>query len=197
MAEGNRLGHLQMGEAGHEGVGLALGQIQQAAAQAVQLAHQRVDGLTQIEPDVRRDLIVAGTPGVQFLAGLADARHQPRLDVHVHIFQRHRPFETPGLDFRANGVQPGDDLLTLRRAQHAHPRQHARMGDGAGDVLAVQALIEAHRGGEGFHEGIGALGKTPAPGLGGGLRNTHADSIGDKDATGRRSKESTPPDRCR
>ena len=40
MAEGDRLGDLQMGEARHDGVGLALGQVEQAVLQAAQFGRR-------------------------------------------------------------------------------------------------------------------------------------------------------------
>jgi hypothetical protein len=48
-------------------------------------------------------LVVTAARGVQLLAGLADARGELRFDIHVHVFKRLLPNETPGFDIRANG----------------------------------------------------------------------------------------------
>ena len=107
MAEGHRLGHLQMGEAGHDRVGLARRQFRQPAQQPLDFVQNGVDVVAQVQADVGGHLIVARAAGVQSLAGVADPLGQPRLDVHVDIFQRHRPVEFAALDLGANLLQPG------------------------------------------------------------------------------------------
>ncbi len=59
MTEGDRLGNLQVSEARHQSIRFALGQIEQAGLQAIQLRGQGVDGVAQIEADVRCHLVVA------------------------------------------------------------------------------------------------------------------------------------------
>jgi hypothetical protein len=59
MSEGHRLRHLQVGKAGHDGVRFTLGQVEQAALQSVDLVDDEVDLLTQIEPDIGRNLVIA------------------------------------------------------------------------------------------------------------------------------------------
>ena len=61
----------------------------QASALWNQFGRGAVDGSAQVELDIRGDLVVAGAPGVQLLAGFADVRGQRRLDVHMHVFQGH------------------------------------------------------------------------------------------------------------
>ncbi len=43
--------------------------------------------------------------------------------------------------------------------------QHAGMGDGTGDVVAIQPVVETDRGGECLDEGVGGLGEAAAPGF--------------------------------
>ena len=66
--------------------------------------YQHIDFFTQQQTHVRRHLIIAGTPGVQLLTGLADALGECRLDVHVHVFEPCRPAEAAGLDVGADGT---------------------------------------------------------------------------------------------
>ncbi len=113
---------------------------------------------------------------MQFLSRLTDAGDKAGLDVHVHIFQGDRPFETARLDLRADGLEPLDDLRALGGREHLNPGQHARMGNGAGDVLPIEPVIETNRCGEGLDERIGAFGKTSAPRFGGRWGITHAGS---------------------
>ena len=59
MTEGDGLGDLQMGEAGHDGVCFLLGQGNDSALQAADFAEDAVDGGTSVEANIGRDLVVA------------------------------------------------------------------------------------------------------------------------------------------
>ena len=74
MREADRLGDLQMGEAGHDGVGVLFGQIEQRTLQRLDQPEQLIDRVAQIQPHIGRHLVVARTSGVQALAGIADQR---------------------------------------------------------------------------------------------------------------------------
>src|SRR5690606_40409909 len=65
-----------------------------------------------------------------------------------------------------------DDGVALGGAQHAGLLQHGGVGDGAHDVVTVQALVEVDGGGETGDEGIDGLAEAAAPGLVGFL-GTH------------------------
>ena len=165
MPEGHRLGRLQVGEARHDGVGFALGLLQQALLQAGDFAQDQVDFVTQPQANVGGDLVVAAAPGVQFLAGHADAIGQARLDVHVHVFEVHAPVELAGLDFLLDGAQAVDDGVALRVSEHADLGQHGGVGNRAHDVMAVEALVEVDRCGEAGDEGVDGFTEAAAPGL--------------------------------
>ncbi len=165
MAEGHRLGGLQVGEAGHDGVGFGLGETQQTLLQTGDFAEDHVDFVAQPQADVGGDLVVAAASGVQLLADDADAVGQTRLDVHVHVFQVHAPVEGAGLDLALDVLQVVDDLVALGIGQHAGLGEHGGVGDGAHDVVAVEALVELDGGGESGDEGVDGLAETAAPGL--------------------------------
>ena len=165
VAEGDGLGGLQVGEPGHDGVGLALGDVQQGQLQALQRGTDGIDLVAHIQTDVGGHLVIARTPGVQFLARHADAARELRLDVHVHIFQRHGPLEAPCHDVLADSLQPGDDVLHFLRAQNADLAEHGGVGDGAIDVVVIQTLVEGHGSGEALDEGVGGLAESSAPGF--------------------------------
>src|SRR3569832_1726695 len=67
MAEGDRLRDLQVREAGHDGVGLALGKVEQRGLQTLQIGVERIDLIAQKEAQVGRDLVVARTDSMQIL----------------------------------------------------------------------------------------------------------------------------------
>src|SRR5690606_13861704 len=100
----------QVGEAGHDGVGLALGQVQQRLLQTGQDGGDAVDLIAHVQTDVGGDLVVAGATGMQLLAGHADAAGQLGLDVHVHVFELHRPVEATGGDVLTDGLEPPYDV---------------------------------------------------------------------------------------
>src|SRR5690606_18790322 len=119
----------------------------------------QIDLVAQPQANVGGHLVVARTAGVQFLASDADAIGQPCLDVHVHVFERHRPLELTALDFALDGGQTVDDGITLGFGEHASLGQHGGVGDGAANVLSVHALVEGHAGGEGLNKGVGGFGE--------------------------------------
>ena len=144
VPKSDRLGSLQVGKAGHDGVRFALGQVHQSGLQTGDLAQDGIDGIPQIETDVGGHLIVTGASGVQLLAGNADALGQSCFNIHVHVFQFHRPGELAVANFLANGLQAVDDLGFFFRSKHPYLRQHGGMGDGAIDVLLSHLLVKIH-----------------------------------------------------
>ncbi len=157
----------KMREAGQDGVGLALGQIQQRLLETQDGGADGVDLVAQPEPHVGGDLIIARASGVQLLAGIADVRGEGRLHVHVDILQRNRPDELAGIDARAHRLQPADDGVALGRGQDTLTGQHGGMGDRTLNVVPIQTPIEVDGGGESLHEGIGRRVEAAGPGLGG------------------------------
>ena len=59
MAERNRLGRLQMGEAGHDLVGVLLGLFDESGLVGCQHRINPVTGIAQPEPEIGRDLVIA------------------------------------------------------------------------------------------------------------------------------------------
>ena len=104
MAEGHRLGILQMGEAGQDGFGLLLGAGHQRKLQRSDLAHQRVDIVAHIELEIGGHLVVARAGRVQAPGGIADLFAQPAFDIHMDVFECPRESEVTALDFGLNLV---------------------------------------------------------------------------------------------
>ncbi|MNF41635.1 hypothetical protein D3C84_226630 [compost metagenome] len=97
----------------------------------------------------------------------------------MHVFQVDAPVELAGFDFALDLAQAVDDAVAFGVGQHADLGQHGRVGDGAHDVVAVQALVEFDGGGEAGDEGVDRLAEAAAPGLIGffsahGLRSANA-----------------------
>ena len=87
MPERNRLRSLQVGEAGHHGVGV----LQRPRHQRILKCGQRgiglVDGVADIQPKISRDLIVARTGGVQPSCRRPDQFAEPAFDIHVNVLE--------------------------------------------------------------------------------------------------------------
>ena len=105
VPEGDGLGHLQVGEARHDGAGVPFGQIEQGTLQVCEQGDDLVGGVAQPEADVGGDLVVAGAGGVQALAGIAHQFGEALLDVEVYVLEVERPFEAAGGDLLTNGCK--------------------------------------------------------------------------------------------
>jgi hypothetical protein len=87
VAEGDWLGGLQVGEAGHQRLGVGLGLGQQRPLQAAQLLQRAVAGLTHPQTEVEGDLVVAAASGVQPPRHRSDQLGEPGLHVHVDVLE--------------------------------------------------------------------------------------------------------------
>ena len=84
---------------------MLLGQRQQCFLQCTQQGQNLVGGVTQPQPDVGGDLVIARAGRVQTLAGVTDQLGQAPLDVEVDILQIQRPLEAAGGDLLTNGCK--------------------------------------------------------------------------------------------
>ena len=57
----------------------------------------------------------------------------------------------------------GDDAAGLSRRDDALPRQHARMRDTTGDIVAVKPRVDVDRGGKGLDRAGGGGNEATAP----------------------------------
>ncbi len=142
VPERHRLRGLQMGEARHRVGSVLCGAIGQRAHQRGHLPVQPVQRVADPEAKISRHLVVAAAGGVQTLAGFADALGQPRLDVHVDVFEAGVEGEPPGLDFRPDRREAFADRGLIGRCDDAGTRQHGRMRERPPDVLPPKLAVE-------------------------------------------------------
>src|SRR3990167_6961849 len=83
----------------------------------------------------------------------------------VPVFQAAAPVELAGFDFRLDLLEAVDDAVALGIAEYADFGQHGGVGDGAHDVVAIQALVEFHGSGKAGDKGIDGFAEAAAPGL--------------------------------
>jgi hypothetical protein len=108
---------------------------------------------------------------VQFAADVAQFLDQGQLDVHVHVFALHPERELPTLPFSLDFRQGSLNLLAFVRGQQADVVEHARVGDGAPDVLLEESAVEGDRFRELLDPAVGSCVESTTPGFTG-----HTDS---------------------
>ena len=163
MAEGDRLGRLQVGEARHDAGAVLLGAAEQRRLQVAQQPVGRVDRIAYPQAQIGRDLVVARARGVQLAARLADQLGQPRLDVQVDVLECCAERKAFRLDLGPDLLEAGQDRVALGVIEQAHGGQHAGMRRRARDVVRVEPLVEADRGVNLLHQGRRAALEMAAP----------------------------------
>ena len=170
VAEGDRLRHLQVGEARHHGVGVRLGQIDQRSLAGAESGQNAVDRVAQVEPDVGRHLVVAAAAGMQALAGVTDFGGQCGLDVEVDVFLVERPGELAGANLGQQLGHATADRLEIVLGQDADVVQHGGVCQRTLNIELGQPIIEGNRRGIAFDDFGNRLGKAAGPGGGGAVR---------------------------
>ena len=165
VAEGHRLRHLHVGEAGHHRLRMDIGLVEQGGDQVAEGEVEAVDGVAHPQPEVRCHLVVAAATGVQAARRRADQLPQPVLHIHVNIFQRRREFKPALLDLTQNCVQTVIDRCNVIPCQDTLCSQHVGMRLRSPDVLGMKALVEIDGGIDLLHHLRGAAGETAAPHL--------------------------------
>ncbi len=167
MAEGDRLGHLQVGETRQRRGGMGFGQVEQGALIVGEQGKDLVNRVAQPQADIGGHLVVAAAAGVQAFAGVADQRGEAFFDIEVDIFVLQRPGELAALDFVAHLPEPALDVGEVIGADDALARQHPGVRQRAADVLCRHALIEEDGCGVTHHQCRYRFGKSAGPRLAG------------------------------
>ena len=165
MAEGHRLRDLQVGEARHDRLGVALRQREQRllerdpAARAIASIASRSHRRTSVATwSLRERAVCSRLPA----SPTSSVRRRSMLRCTSSRSSDH--CELPGADLVADLRQPRS--MAVRSARRSRRRrQHARVRQRALDVVRRQALVEADRGGVALHERIHRFGEAAGPGL--------------------------------
>ena len=142
VGQSHRLGSLQMGVAGKHGVQVLASAGDEDALQREESTLDRVAHVSKVEGQVGGHLVVATAPGVEPPCHASHSLLEPRLDVHVNVFQRRIEAEFSRLDLRRQRLQALDQGLDICLRQQPDAPEHPRVGDGAPDVVAGQRLVE-------------------------------------------------------
>ena len=165
VTEGHGLGDLHVGEARHDDVAATLGLFNEHFLKVFDAGDDRVDFAAQIEADVGRDLVVARTPSVQTLAGVADQGRKARFDVEVHVFEFELPLKGALFDFFLDLSHAAADVFEILFRDHTDLLEHRGVGERTLNVCKGHALVKIHAGGVAENESVDGFREAAGPGL--------------------------------
>ena len=145
MGEEHRLGPLQVGIARHHHLPELLSPVYQRPLHPAEGSDGVVDHLLGVHSHIQSNLVVAGAPGMQAAGGGADELVQPAFNVHVQVFQRGVPGEAILLDLLPHPFQAIHNRVGVFLGNCPGSGQHLGVGDGAGNIMAVEAPVEVKR----------------------------------------------------
>ncbi len=166
VAEGDGLGHLEVGGAGHGGGRFLFRQGQESGLEGLDQFYDGIDGVPQPEADVRGHLVVPGTAGVEALTRVPHQGGEALFDIEVHVFQVQGPFKLTPFNFRHDLGHALFDVRQIGGLDNALLGQHLGVGQGPVDILAPEALVEVDGGGVTLDQVGHGFGETTGPGVG-------------------------------
>ena len=165
VAEGDGLGALQVGVAGHDGGGVLRCFLADDPDQIDDAALQHPAVVAQGQADVQRHLIVAAAAGVQALAGVADAGGQGLLHEGVDVLGVGVDLQPAAGQVVGDGSQTVEDVLTILLGDDALFGQHGGVYAAAPHILCDHPLVKADGRVEIIDARIDRLGETAFPEL--------------------------------
>ena len=163
MPEGDRLRGLEMGEARHHRSGMLERLGRERELERAKRAFDRADLVPDIEPEIRRHLVVARARGVQLACHRPDQFGEPALDIQMNVLELAREFELAGLHLGHDLVEPAGDLLRLFGRDDAGRAEHGDMRLRGKNVVPPQPLVEVDGGVYLLHDLGGTCGEAAAP----------------------------------
>mmetsp|Transcript_16904 Transcript_16904/g.47182 ORF Transcript_16904/g.47182 Transcript_16904/m.47182 type:complete len:309 (+) Transcript_16904:919-1845(+) len=158
-------GRLEVGEAGHEHVRLALGAVGRHADELVEAGADDLELIVKPQPGVGGHLVVPGAAGVQLPAHRANQLHQPALICCVDVLIAGLDLKracSPLLGHRGEPFNNGCGLVVI---QEAGPVEGFGVRLRPRDVLSPHPLVERQRFVELVHQRVGGTGEATSPEL--------------------------------
>ena len=165
MREQDRLRALEMRVAGHDHVFVFFCGVGKCFLQCFDELCYFDRFAAHVHMRVECYLVVAASCCVQSAAGFADGFSQAFFDVHMNVFEIDGEIEIACFDLGEDVLETADDCFYIVVAQNAHFVEHFGMGDAAGDVFMVHALIEVDRSLKFIDHFVGGFGEPAAPHL--------------------------------
>ena len=145
VAERDRLGVLEMGEAGRRRPGVAFGLVEQRPLEVDDLGHDGPRVVTQVEPEVGGHLVVAAAAGTELAARRTQPGDEFAFDRGVHVLVVGMGYDVTPRDRRRQVAESGDDLGQLAVAEQTRAVEDAGMRGGLPDVVRREPPVELHR----------------------------------------------------
>ncbi len=98
--------------------------------------------VAQIKPDIRRDLIVARSRGMQALAGITDQCGKTFLDIEMHVFQFRPPDKLAAANFVTDLAQAMPDGGQIICIDNTYGGKHLCVSKGAFNVVIRQSPVK-------------------------------------------------------
>ena len=142
MGKGDRLGTLEMGVPRHRHVRVPGRGVRKRISQIEHAVHQREQRSARPEADIVDDLVIARAAGVQATGDSADDFPKSPFDTCVHILVGDGEREVAGLELGEYLPETALELSSIFGADDALLAKHARVRDGAANILSNEANIE-------------------------------------------------------
>ena len=163
MAEGDRLGRLQVGQTRRGRVDVPVGLLDERVGQLDDPRGDPAGVVAQVEPQVGGDLVVAGPAGAQLAAERAEPLQQAAFERGVHVLVVDRGPELAGRAGRLEVVQRGQHPAQLVGVEQAGAGQHPSVRAGGGQIVRREAPVELDTHGQPGKGFRGAAGEPAAP----------------------------------
>ena len=165
VAEGHRLGPLQVGVAGHDIVGALGGLVADGPDQFFDLALDVGGSFPQVEAQIQRHLVVAAAAGVQPLARIPHPGGEGLFYEGVDILGGGVDLQRAAVQIIQDAVQAPVDVLYVLFRDDALPSQHGGVDQAALDILLDHPRVEADGGVEVIDAAVDGLAGAPLPKL--------------------------------
>ena len=146
VAEGDGLGALEVGIAGHDGGGVCLGLLGQSLDEVADEGNDLGDLVAEVHTDIQSHLVVTASGGVELLAHVTQPLGQHLLHEHMDILAGHVDGKGSRLDIGEDPLQTRDEGVGLGLGNDMASGQHGGVGHTALDVLTVHTGVEVDGG---------------------------------------------------
>ena len=146
VAEGDGLGALEVGIAGHDGGGVCLGLLGQSLDEVADEGNDLVDLVAEVHTDIQGHLVVTASGSVELLAHIPQPLGQHLLHEHMDILAGHVDGEGPRLNIGEDPLQARDEGVSLGLGDDITGGQHGGVGHASRDILAVHTGVEVDGG---------------------------------------------------
>jgi hypothetical protein len=165
MGQRDGLGPLEVGIPGNNHVEVLTGLSEERPLHILEARLQRPKVISQIQPEIERDLIVPAPAGMKLSSHRAHEFRQPAFHRHMNVLVRIRERETVFTKLVSNLFEPAHQGAPFRTGQDFGFFQGLAMGEAAQDIVFEQLSIEGQGGCKAFDQFMRRFGEATGPGF--------------------------------